>query len=652
MTDDLLSNQPNKNTQSISTLVQLTDVEKQNDDEDCLFILDGTTVDTPNNPSEEIEIKIIQYPPYIEDDLEWKEGNWYFFAGLRKIPQTKEYIADVMFYCRDCGERLRDDWMYITDQDIRKKVTGSESVYGASGSLSNGTHRFNASSNQSVGSTLNNVVNQSSQQNLGLSVGGEKDGNNFRDNILNGFVPEIEAVSSEGIFHDYYFERNDQGGNSLFYPSFSTAYSPNPISKENEPFITVGLNSNIEKDEFERPDLNLVIVIDISGSMNSQFDEYYYNQKVRHNFSPENEEGVTKIQSAIESIKELTTHLSEGDSLGIVLFNQDSHLAKPLRHVEDTDLDAIRTHVSELEPSGQTNMSAGFEKAQEMLEPVSSNPDTESRVMFLTDEMPNTGQTTISELTDTFTRAANNNIYTSFIGVGLDANPKIGEEIGKIKGANHYFIHSHEEFKKRLDDEFDYMVTPLVHDLTLNIESSGYEIENVYGTPSYDPSSGDVISVPTLFPSPTNNDQTKGGVILVQLRSTDEENNEVTLKTSWEETDEEVYGSITNKVSLAPEVHYQNTGVRKAIVLSRYCDVLRSWVKNKRKNTTEITQNQLINEFHESDRFEHDEVRINAEYNNTLIKIKKYISDNIEVLDDSTLQKEVEVIDSINEIVT
>ena len=62
------------------------------------------------------------------------------------------------------------------------------------------------------------------------------------------------------------------------------------------------------------------------------------------------------------------------------------------------------------------------------------------------------------------------------------------KRITKVRGANYYSVHSTKEFKTRMDDEFEYMVTPLVFDLQLSLTATGYEIEKVYGSPSADKS--------------------------------------------------------------------------------------------------------------------------------------------------------------------
>ena len=71
---------------------------------------------------------------------------------------------------------------------------------------------------------------------------------------------------------------------------------------------------------------------------------------------------------------------------------------------------------------------------------------------------------------------ANNGIYTTFIGVGVDFNTELVNLIGSVRGANYYSVHNSEEFKTRMGEQFEYMVTPLVFDLNLKFDSESFVI--------------------------------------------------------------------------------------------------------------------------------------------------------------------------------
>ncbi len=174
-------------------------------------------------------------------------------------------------------------------------------------------------------------------------------------------------------------------------------------------------------------------------------------------------------------------------------------------------------------------------------------------------------------------------IYTTFIGIGVDFNSELVEGITKIKGANYYSVHSAEEFRQRMDDEFDFMVTPLVFDLRLNLDAPGYEIEKVYGSPEADLATGDLMRVNTLFPSRAEEGEVRGGVILVKLNKLSDQGG-IRLSASYEERDGR-HDSDEAEVVLeeSNSDFYQNNGVRKAVLLSRYADLLKNWMIDERR---------------------------------------------------------------------
>ncbi len=421
---------------------------------------------------------------------------------------------------------------------------------------------------------------------LGFAVGGAKDVNNMRDNVENGYLPLPSDITCEGLFYDYYFDTGKRGrAEHLFEPSYSRAVSPDPISREPERYLTVGLNSNLTEEAFERKDLDLVIVMDVSGSMNAPFDEYYYDGGKKKELAREQREK-SKIQVAREAVRGLMDHLRPNDRLGIVVFNKRAILAKPLRKVRRTDMTAIRGHLDELQAGGGTKMSAGMEMATELYSKLEDPDPTkrEQRIIFLTDAMPNLGRTRKESLGNMFKKNAKNKIYTTFIGVGVDFNTKLVEAINKARGANHYSVHSPQQFKNRMDRNFEFMVTPLVFNLQLQLDAKGYRIEKVYGSPEADESTGELMKVKTLFPSRTKEGKTKGGVVLLKLRQTDAEEDRIVLTASYEDRSGETF-NVTREVNFpaGKKEFYDNTGIRKAILLSRYAEMLRNWTTDERE---------------------------------------------------------------------
>jgi len=452
--------------------------------------------------------------------------------------------------------------------------------------------------------TTDSISESFTESTLGLSTGGAKNINNFRENIKNGYFPISTDITYNGLYYDYYFDtgkaaaiKNSVKSTQLFSPSYSTAISKDPISGQVEYYMTVGLNSNIKQSDFQRKKLNLVVVLDISGSMSSAFNSYYYdglNGDLSDEEKNSEDKNKTKMQIANESVNLLIDELNEDDRLGIVLFDDSSYLAKPLNLVGDTDLQKIKSHVLEIQPQGGTNFSAGFATGTELFtEEMLNNSEYENRIIVITDAMPNMGQTSKNSLAKSVETNAENGIFTSFIGVGVDFNTQVVECLSNVKGANYYSVHSSQEFKKIMSEDFDYMVTPLVFDLELNFDSDVFSIEKVYGSDAADCLNGNIMKVNTLFPSSSNSSgEAKGGIVLLKLKCNSGNRNVlledgevavVSLSVSYKDRDGKVYSNSQEVVfGKDAEEYYENTGIRKGIVLARYVNLMKNWILYER----------------------------------------------------------------------
>lgn len=477
-----------------------------------------------------------------------------------------------------------DDWMY-SEPKYEEEFTGSAvgSSYSTSGIM------FDPASS---GSSL------SVSDSLGFSVGGAKDINAFRDDINANKLPIHSDITYEGLFYDYFFDTGEQGVcEKLFCPSYSYAVTKDPISANDDYYVSVGLNSGIKESDFQRKKLNVVVVLDISGSMGSPFDDYYYDSAGIPTTKGNEESSKTKMELANESVVELLGHLNPDDRFGMVLFDDYAYRAKPLTTVGNTDMDAIKDHILELQEQGGTNMSAGMEEGTALfsesvselgeLDPEIDPNEYENRIIFLTDAQPNSGDTTAEGMFGMIEKNATNKIYTTVIGVGVDFNTDLIEQITNTYGANYYTVASATEFKEQMDEGFDYMVTPLVFNLKLQLEANGYDIEQVYGSPDADIATGEIMSVKTLFPSKTEAGETRGGLVLLKLKKTSDSPT-LTLTTSYEDRYGNTDGETSNiDVSAQTADYYQNSGIRKGILLARYADLLKNWIIDERETITE-----------------------------------------------------------------
>jgi len=485
---------------------------------------------------------------------------------------------------------------------------------------------------------------------VGLAAGGAKDVNNFRQNVKEGFLPLPSDMPYEGLFYDYYFDTGSAGDcDSLFCPRYAPAISADPLSGETERYLSVGLNSGLDAADFERKRLNFVVVLDVSGSMGSPFDEYHYDQ----DGGEETDDTRPKIEVARDALASLTEQLRPGDRFGVVLYNNQATVAKPLNPVETTDMDAIRGHIeADIDAGGGTNLSAGLDEASALFDDVAdADPDVyENRIAVLTDAMPNLGDTSENGLESRLETEAGRGVHSTFVGVGVDFNTEIIDAITSVRGANHYSVHSADEFEQRLTDGFEYMVTPLVFDLSLELDATGYEIETVYGSSAAEESTGEVMHVNTLFASDREDGETRGGVVLAKLRQTGESGS-LQLRASWEDRAGET-NETTATVTFpdgGPE-QFADTGVRKAVLLTRYADLCRNWAVAMREDDGDPPDDGITPvDYDDLGRWERQstDLTVSPEYAERFESFADYFESEMAEIGDDSLSRELTVLEQL-----
>jgi len=278
----------------------------------------------------------------------------------------------------------------------------------------------------------------------------------------------------------------------------------------------------------------------------------------------------------------------------------------------------------------------------------------ENGMVFMTDAMPNLGDTDDDSLLGKMERNAEDNIHTTFVGMGVDFNTEIVEEITSVRGANYFSVHSAEQFEERMDDNFKYMVTPLVYNLELELESEGYDIEKVYGSTAADEATGEIMKVNTLFPSPKKDGETKGGVVLVKLEKQGDDTS-LELEASWENREGET-SSTTKQVSFTSEEPdaYENSGIRKAVLLTRYADLMKNWMVHESDEADEEIEvrpgtsiephpNLTLGKWERQSQ----ELTVSSPYDERIDEFADYFEDEMEALDDDPLQEELEILNRL-----
>jgi Ca-activated chloride channel homolog len=327
----------------------------------------------------------------------------------------------------------------------------------------------------------------------GVSVGGAQDIGYARKLIASGRVPSPEAFAAEGLFseHDFALPEGECGQTFCLRPD-AAAIKIYPESEEGV-LLQLGLDSGVELASFRREPLNLVVVLDRSGSM-----------------------GGEKIAAARAALDRLVDKMTDDDRLGVVLFDDRVDVLATPEKMTAKAREALKRKIAAVEARGSTDIDSGLRKGYELAAEHAGKRGVSDRVMLFTDAMPNVGPTDADHFAGLVKKNGEAGIGATMFGVGVDFGYAIADTLSAVRGANYVFLESPEKLEKVFDEDFDFLVTPIAHDFALTLEPGpGYELGEVFGIPRAKAAAKAELKVATLFLSKEK------GAIAVRLSKKD-----------------------------------------------------------------------------------------------------------------------------------
>jgi Ca-activated chloride channel homolog len=234
----------------------------------------------------------------------------------------------------------------------------------------------------------------------------------------------------------------------------------------NRPFLHRGSNSEvllnleIKGQEFgshERAPVNLVLVIDRSGSMSDS----------------------GKLEYAKDAAKSIISGLASEDRLSIVAYSTRVQLLYPIQYLRDKER-AISV-VDSLYPTNSTNLSGGLIMGIDQLRSLESS-DYINRVILLSDGLANVGITNVDELSRVASQAAERGIRVTTMGLGLHYDENLMMNLAEYGAGNYYFIESPTQLAGIFKEEFGQLLATVAKDSVINLSlSPEVELKEIFG---------------------------------------------------------------------------------------------------------------------------------------------------------------------------
>ncbi len=309
----------------------------------------------------------------------------------------------------------------------------------------------------------------------GLSQPGAQDFGLFRQILEAGDLPHPDTLDDLGLFAEH----------KLDYPAAACGHDVcahallgvmgDMITGANCTVLQLGLNSPIDPATLERPPLDLVLAIDVSGSMRGD-----------------------PIDALKVGLRRMLDYLEPDDRVSIVTYSSG---AKVL--VDGMGLDQradLELAIVALEAAGKTNIYDGLFTAFQLAE-LQRAEGREVRVVLLSDGEATSGIESAAKLRNLAEAYASTGIGLTTIGVGASFDVAVMRGLAEVGAGNFYFLEDPQAVREVFTDEVQTFLYPVALDVEIRVVTGlGYAVRGVYGTHGWTGgAAGGVIRVPSLY---------------------------------------------------------------------------------------------------------------------------------------------------------
>ncbi|MFO0572875.1 MAG: VWA domain-containing protein [Polyangia bacterium] len=337
---------------------------------------------------------------------------------------------------------------------------------------------------------------------MGATPGGAQDISYARDRIKAGEVPHPATFTPEGLFseHDLPLATGRPCHQTLCLEAAATTVDL-PTLPEARWLAQLGFASNLDAKTWQREAVNLVAVIDKSGSMSG-----------------------APIDTVKASLHQIIDQLGPGDQLSIVLYGDRAHVhlgATPLRGAagqgngqgkgqsngqsnDKADRRALHAAVDQIAIAGSTAMEEGLAVGYKLAAETARGFRGRTRMMLFTDERPNVGATDAHSFMGMARAASKQGIGLTTVGVGVQFGAELATAISSVRGGNLFYFADVPEMVDKFKKDFDTMLTELAFDLRLKVwPQKGMKLVGLFGLPGdlvkRTPDGGLEMTVETIF---------------------------------------------------------------------------------------------------------------------------------------------------------
>merc|ERR1712176_735934 len=238
---------------------------------------------------------------------------------------------------------------------------------------------------------------------------------------------------------------------------------------------------------------------------------------------------------------------------------------------------------------------------------------------------------------------AKKKIYTTFLSMGVKLDGQLfHSSLCGVQGFNYLSVHNKQEFvaKFHKEKEFPYMIAPILYDLTVSLNTKIYQAYT-HNIDTGNIKNGELLNVKSML----GNVNYSAPLIIkfeykkdlkLNIEFTDkngkkfknQQSIDLTYNLDEDDDDNNIYYNGNHKL-VQQKDFYDSIGIRKVVLLCRYIDCLRQWIKVDAKSLANDSDNKLM---------------ISAKFKKKFTEFAQNFEKEMNAIQDQTLQKELDIL--------
>jgi Ca-activated chloride channel family protein len=310
----------------------------------------------------------------------------------------------------------------------------------------------------------------------GVSFGGAQDIGELRAILDRGDIPGPDTFDANGFFNEHYNAHPPASCGTELCIASGMSLGRDWLTGAHQATLQISLTTPIDPEAFQRLPMNLVVVVDHSGSMAS-------------------DGRLTKVKVGLHT---MIDNLRDEDRLAIVEF--DDRVDVDATFGELLDRPALHAIIDRLTPRGATNIFDGLERGFELLGDAPPS-ERQNRVIFLSDGLATAGNTSQLDIMQMASQRVQRGIGLTTIGVGDEFDISLMRGLAEQGAGNFYFLDDPSAATEVFTEELDYFMQPIALDIKLEATAGpGYRFDEAVGSRLWSGrSTSGAMQIPAVF---------------------------------------------------------------------------------------------------------------------------------------------------------